>query len=57
MNGMVKSKQYEVRTSLDDPFDMPHQVFARTRKDAIKQIKAKKNKNEKILSVKRSYWK
>ena len=54
---MVKSKQYEVRTSLDDPFDMPHQVFARTRKDAIKQIKAKKNKNEKILSVKRSYWK
>lgn len=53
---MAKLRQYELTTSEDDPFDMPHQVFARSRKMAFRQIKRKRRREERITSLKRSYW-
>ena len=53
---MAKLRQYELTTSEDDPFDMPNQIFAKSRKSALSQIKRKRRKGERITSLKRSYW-
>ena len=50
-----KDKQYELTTTKNQ-YDMPYEVFAKNRKEALRTFKKKKRKGEKLVSLKRSYW-
>jgi len=51
MNGMAKKKQFELTTNFNS-MDMPYQVFANNKADALNFIHKKLRKGERIISLK-----
>lgn len=54
-NMLRKLNQYELYTTKTLPNDMPFPVFAKNRESAIRFIKRKLRKGERIVSLKRAY--
>ena len=52
---MRKVHQYELTTSFQEQNEMPYVVFAKNRKEALKQFKQRKRRGERMISLVRSW--